>query len=59
MKQAADRTAIALEEVARALENLKYGSIELTLHDGRLVQIERREKLRFEPDGRPVSQKKD
>ncbi|HSI45491.1 MAG TPA: YezD family protein [Methylophilus sp.] len=26
-----------------------YGSIEVTVHDGRVTQIERREKVRFEP----------
>lgn len=26
-----------------------YGSIEITVHDGRVTQIERREKVRFEP----------
>lgn len=25
-----------------------YGSIEITIHDGRVTQIERREKVRFE-----------
>ncbi len=29
-----------------------YGSIEITVHDGRVTQIERREKVRFEA-GKP------
>lgn len=37
-----------LRQLARVLENLKYGVVELTIHDGRIVQIERREKIRVE-----------
>ena len=33
-------------EVLRALRDLRYGSVEVTVHDGAVVQIERREKLR-------------
>ncbi|MBE0436994.1 MAG: YezD family protein [Methylomicrobium sp.] len=29
------------------LETLRFGSIEIVVHDGRIVQIERREKFRF------------
>jgi hypothetical protein len=41
-----------LYAVARAIASVKlqsgYGSIEITVHDGRVTQIERREKVRFE-----------
>jgi hypothetical protein len=41
-----------LQAVARAIASVKqqsgYGSIEITVHDGRVTQIERREKVRFE-----------
>jgi len=33
-----------------AVRGLRFGAVELLVHDGRVVQIERREKLRFEPD---------
>ena len=39
-------------ELARQLDGLRYGTIELTVHDGRIVQIERREKIRLPDDGR-------
>ncbi|MGH8594893.1 MAG: YezD family protein [Gammaproteobacteria bacterium] len=40
-----------VQQVLRALRGIRYGSIELVVHDGRVVQIERKEKLRFErPD---------
>jgi hypothetical protein len=34
-------------EVLRALRNIRYGSVEITIHDSRVVQIERKEKRRF------------
>jgi len=34
-----------LEKAVRAI---RYGSIEIVIHDGRIVQIERKEKLRLE-----------
>jgi hypothetical protein len=41
------------EEILRAVEELKqgsgFGSIEIVLHEGRVTQIEKREKLRFNP----------
>ena len=36
-----------LEEIQRAIENIRFGSIEITVHEGRVTQIERREKLRL------------
>ena len=32
--------------VAQAMAGIRYGAVEITIHDGRVVQIERREKLR-------------
>jgi hypothetical protein len=34
-------------EVIRAIRNIRYGSVEITIHDSRVVQIERKEKRRF------------
>ncbi|BBL71370.1 YezD family protein [Methylogaea oryzae] len=34
--------------VLEALEGIRYGAVEVTIHDGRIVQIERREKLRLD-----------
>ena len=43
-----DKTAaIALDAVAQAVSRLRYGSIELTVHDGRVVQLEVTERQRF------------
>lgn len=36
-----------VEEILRAIAQLRFGSIEITVHEGRVTQIERREKVRF------------
>jgi len=33
--------------ILRALKDLRYGSIEIVIHDSKVVQIERKEKLRL------------
>lgn len=42
------------QEILRAVEAIKlgsgFGSIEIVLHEGRVTQIEKREKLRFIQD---------
>ena len=40
--------ARAWAPIARALDGLKYGSVEIVVHNGRIVQIERREKVRLD-----------
>ena len=42
--------SVSEREILEALRAIKYGSIEITLHDGRIVQIERREKVRLRND---------
>ena len=34
-------------EILRAVNDLSYGSVEVVVHDGRVVQIERKEKIRL------------
>ena len=38
-----------VEVIKEKLGGLRYGQILLTVHDGRVVQIERTEKTRLEP----------
>lgn len=38
----------AIAAIEAALSDLRYGSIEITVHDGRVVQIDRTEKVRLE-----------
>jgi hypothetical protein len=42
---------LLLQELVEALRSIRYGTIELVIHDGRVVQLERREKVRFEQGG--------
>jgi hypothetical protein len=36
--------------VRHAVRALRYGSVEVQVHDGRVVQVETREKVRFAPE---------
>jgi hypothetical protein len=38
----------ALEAIGKALEGLRYGTIVLTVHDSKVVQLEVTEKKRFD-----------
>ncbi len=40
------------QELKLALSEIRYGSIEIVIQDSRVVQIERREKVRFDREGR-------
>jgi len=40
-----------LDTLTRLIRELRFGSIEIIVHEGRVTQIERREKLRFGPTG--------
>src|SRR5690606_27070367 len=41
--------ASILREIHSALNGLKFGSVEITVHNGQVVQIERKEKFRLQP----------
>lgn len=36
-----------LKQIEQALKDIRYGSLEIVVHDSRVVQIEKKEKLRF------------
>jgi hypothetical protein len=40
-----------LSALARLIREVRFGSIEIVVHDGRVTQIERREKVRFAQSG--------
>lgn len=46
-KEEKQKPSEVLEEILRAIEQVRFGSIEITVHEGRVTQIERREKIRF------------
>ena len=41
-----------LKALAHMLRETRFGSIEIVVHDGRVTQIERREKVRFDAERR-------
>jgi hypothetical protein len=36
------------EHIAKALHGLRFGSVEIIVHESKIVQIERKEKMRFD-----------
>lgn len=36
------------QKIFDALKGIRYGSLEIIIHDAKVVQIERKEKIRFE-----------
>jgi hypothetical protein len=38
-----------LEQVRRQVGSLRFGVVQVVVHDSRVVQIEKTEKIRFEP----------
>lgn len=42
-----DAVAVPLTAVAEALSRLRYGAVHLTVHDGRVVQLDVTERQRF------------
>ncbi len=52
----ADRPKLNLEDAVRgALAGIRYGSVEITVHNARVVQIERKERFRPEEEGFEVT----
>jgi hypothetical protein len=35
-------------EIVRSIKSVRFGSVEITIHNSRVVQIERKEKVRFD-----------
>ncbi len=38
------------QQILRALQEIRYGSVEIVIHDSQVVQIERKEKIRIDRD---------
>ena len=41
--------------VRQQVESLRYGEVQIVVHDARVTRIERTEKLRLEPEGKSSS----
>jgi len=46
----ASETRFASERIANLIGGLRYGTVEITIHDGKVVQIERTERIRLQDD---------
>ncbi len=40
-----------VQEILRAVTSIEYGSVEIIIHEGKVVQIECREKIRLNHNG--------
>jgi hypothetical protein len=38
------------QKILRAIQEIRFGSVEIIIHDSRIVQIERKEKIRIDSD---------
>ncbi|EON72545.1 YezD family protein [Lysinibacillus sphaericus] len=47
MSQTAKTADMKLQAIAKAIENLQFGEVHITIQDGVIVQINRLEKQRF------------
>ena len=36
------------DQIAQIVQGIRFGSVEVVIHDGKVVQIERKEKIRFD-----------
>lgn len=44
-----------IEEILKDLKKIKYGSIEIIVHNGEIIQIEKKEKIRIERQSRQTA----
>jgi len=47
-----DQSSEILRRIANAISGVRFGSVEVVIQDSRVVQIERKEKFRFDKTGR-------
>jgi len=51
-----DQNNSLVKELLSAINSLRFGSVEITIHEGRVTQIEKREKVRFtEATNNPIT----
>jgi len=47
-KSLADSTIDTVNQISKIVQSIRFGSVEIVIHDGKIVQVEREEKLRFD-----------
>jgi hypothetical protein len=48
------QTSDIANQITAALQGIRFGSVEIIIHESKVVQIERKEKLRFDKPLFPV-----
>ncbi|MEP6890248.1 MAG: YezD family protein [Nitrospirota bacterium] len=43
------------QQILQALQEIRYGSVEIIIHDSQVVQIERKEKIRIDKDSSRIT----
>ena len=43
-----ERNAEIEQQILRAVKSIRYGSVEIIIHDSKVVQIDRKEKIRLD-----------
>jgi hypothetical protein len=44
-----------IKDILKDLKKIKYGSVEIIVHNGQIVQIEKKENIRFEKQSRQTA----
>lgn len=52
LKEPYSLTDEAVRILTNVLDGLRYGTVELVVHDGKIVQVDRLEKIRFDKPAR-------
>ena len=47
-KKSIETDPLIAEEILQSIKDIQFGSVEIIIHDYKVVQIERKEKRRFE-----------
>lgn len=56
MAKPLDVDELWIKRIVQSVNGLEYGTVQIVVHDGRIVQIERTERRRFESDAAPGRQ---
>jgi len=48
MSQPQDIDPSIMDQIIRSVKEIKYGSVEIVIHDGKVVQVQKLEKFRFD-----------
>lgn len=44
-----------IEQILKDLKKIKFGSVEIVVHNGEIIQIEKKEKIRIQKHGRQTA----